>query len=26
MHRQTERARLLTHKAATTYDAGNEVR
>jgi len=25
MHRQTERARLLTHKAATTYDAGNEV-
>ncbi|GAB7090841.1 acyl-CoA dehydrogenase family protein [Halorubrum luteum] len=25
MHRQTERARLLTHKAATTYDAGEEV-
>jgi len=25
MHRQTERARLLTHKAATRYDAGDDV-
>ena len=25
MHRQTERARLLTHKAATTYDVGEDV-
>jgi len=25
MHRQTERARLLTHKAATKYDAGEDV-
>ena len=25
MHRQTERARLLTYKAATTYDAGESV-
>ena len=25
MHRQTERARLLTHKAATQYDAGEDV-
>ncbi|EMA68652.1 acyl-CoA dehydrogenase domain protein [Halorubrum aidingense JCM 13560] len=25
MHRQTERARLLTHKAATAYDAGEPV-
>ncbi len=25
MHRQTERARLLTHKAAVTYDEGNRV-
>ena len=25
MHRQTERARLLTHKAATRYDAGASV-
>ncbi len=25
MHRKTERARLLTHKAATLYDAGHEV-
>ena len=25
MHRQTERARLLTHKAAATYDAGESV-
>jgi len=25
MHRQTERARLLTQKAATTYDAGESV-
>lgn len=25
MHRRTERARLLTHKAATRYDAGKRV-
>ncbi|SFG06439.1 Acyl-CoA dehydrogenase [Halopelagius inordinatus] len=25
MHRKTERARLLTHRAATTYDAGDPV-
>ncbi|GAB3698153.1 acyl-CoA dehydrogenase family protein [Halorubrum pallidum] len=25
MHRQTERARLLTHRAATRYDAGENV-
>ncbi|WP_336363228.1 acyl-CoA dehydrogenase family protein [Halalkalicoccus salilacus] len=25
MHRKTERARLLTHRAATTYDRGEEV-
>ncbi len=25
MHRKTERARLLTHKAATMYDAGEDV-
>ncbi|RDI70778.1 acyl-CoA dehydrogenase family protein [Halopelagius longus] len=25
MHRKTERARLLTHRAATTYDAGEPV-